>query len=72
MDTKHPLQAYREAHGLTRQQLATEIGTSDVSVYRIEKGQQRPSYSMMQRIHEVTKGAVTANDLVLTNEGSAA
>ena len=60
----NPLLKYREAHGLSRKQLADALNVSHVSVYRIEHGQQRPSYDLLRRIMELTGGEVTANDFV--------
>jgi transcriptional regulator with XRE-family HTH domain len=62
---EHPLRQYRERANLTQEELARKIGTSAVTVSRIESGRRRPSFAMLKRIAEATDNAVTPNDFIL-------
>jgi transcriptional regulator with XRE-family HTH domain len=55
---------YLEAKGLTRSQFAKMIGVDVVSVTRYINGDRTPRRRHLDRIAKVTKGAVTANDIL--------
>ncbi len=56
------LSGWRNQERMTQVELAQLIGISVMQLYRIERGINRPSPRVMQRIVEVTDGAVTPND----------
>lgn len=60
----HPLKRYRDSRQLTQRELAAMIGTSDVTVARLETGTRQPSFDLMRRIAEATDGQVTPNDFL--------
>ncbi len=59
----HLIQQSRQSKGLTQQQLAENLGTSQSAVNRIEKGGQNISLEMLARISEVL-----ASDIVQLNK----
>lgn len=61
----HPLRRYREKRELSQAALAALLGTTKVTVSRIETGTRSASGDLMKRINEVTGGEVTPNDLLL-------
>ncbi len=65
--TQHPLESYRKENGLTRPQFANMIGKTPTSVYRIERYLIKPSPETCEKIKEVTKGILTANDFMHLN-----
>jgi transcriptional regulator with XRE-family HTH domain len=60
----HPLRAYRQREGKTLGQLADELGTSAASLSRIETGKQAPSWPLVARVQELTKGEVRPDDFL--------
>jgi len=58
------LQQYREAHGLTRAQLARAIGVAWVTLWKWEERRARPSYEHLTRISEVTNNAVCLTEII--------
>lgn len=53
------LRDYRELLGLSRSQVAEELGTTGVTVWRWENGKARPNFTQSKRIIAWSKGAVT-------------
>jgi transcriptional regulator with XRE-family HTH domain len=68
----HPLKRYRDARSLTQRELAAMIGTSDVTVARLETGTRQPSFDLMRRISEATGGEVSPNDFLLSADAEQA
>jgi transcriptional regulator with XRE-family HTH domain len=64
------LKAYLDARGLSDTQFAVEIGVSLEAVRRYRQGARFPKPSVMRRIMEVTKGAVTPNDFLPIREAA--
>lgn len=60
----HPLTLYRTRHNLSLAKLAEAVGTTRQSLFRIEKGDQKPTFEMMAKIAAATNDEVTATDLV--------
>jgi DNA-binding XRE family transcriptional regulator len=60
----HPLALYRARHNLSLAKLAEAVGTTRQSLFRIEKGDQKPTFEMMAKIAAATNDEVSANDLV--------
>lgn len=60
----HPLAAYRKAKDIKPSIAAAELDISRQSLFRIEKGEQKPSVDLIKRIEAFTEGQVSANDLV--------
>ena len=52
------IQETRQARGLTQAELATELGTSQSAINRIEKGGQNISLEMIARIGEVLSSEI--------------
>ena len=57
------LHEYLTASNLTVLQLAERLATHRVSVARYVRGARMPTLEMIDKIHEVTGGQVTATDL---------
>ena len=62
MNTKHPLIAARDSAKLTRDALAKIVGTSRVTIWRIENEQATPSLELVARI----QGALRAKGVELS------
>jgi DNA-binding transcriptional regulator YdaS (Cro superfamily) len=58
------LDLYLEKSNTPVETFASEIGVHRTSVYRFIKGLAFPRPTTLQRIAEVTKGKVTANDFI--------
>ncbi|MDH3913879.1 MAG: helix-turn-helix transcriptional regulator [Rhodospirillales bacterium] len=58
----HPLDAWRRAKGLTKEQLGAALGCDGATVSRYISGRRLPAPKIMQRIFEVTAGQVQPND----------
>ena len=57
----HPLKMWREAHGVTQQELGAKLDVTKSTVSRYESGERRPrSPKTLTRIKQATGGAVTA------------
>ncbi len=61
---------FLEANELTRAKFARLIGVNEASITRYMNGTRVPRREHLDRIYKVTKGAVTAND-VLNHEAVA-
>lgn len=61
---KHPLAAFREEQKLGPSDVAAKLAISRQSLFRIERGEQKPSIDLIRRIIDFTGGKVSANDLV--------
>lgn len=59
---EHPLRLYRREHGLTLEQLASDVSVSSVSISRIETRQQRASYDLLRRLADRT--GISVDELV--------
>lgn len=69
------LETYLKDNSLTDEAFASIVGVSQSQISRIKRGKSWPTRDLVNRIAEVTSGAVTANDLaVVASEeaGSAA
>jgi len=53
----NPIQAYREAKGLTQEQLADMAGVQKAAVSKWEKGV-LPSFESAKKLHDATDGAL--------------
>ncbi len=53
---------YRKQEGLTLQGMGLKIGVTEGSMSRYENGERIPTREILQRIREVTDGAVQPND----------
>ncbi len=58
------LSQFIAAKGLTRAQFAAKIGVTEESVTRYMNGTRTPRRKQLELIYKVTKGAVTANDIL--------
>lgn len=58
------LNDYLTKSGMTKSTFATQIGTTVATVSRISDGLVVPRRELLRRIHEVTNGQVTPNDVV--------
>lgn len=59
------IKAFRRERGLSLRQLGELVGVTAASISRIENGQQDPSSDLLRRLHEVSGGLVTPNDILL-------
>ncbi len=48
------LKDWRERSGKSRAELASEVGVSDVSIWRIEEGKQTPSLRVAAKLEQIT------------------
>lgn len=62
--------AYRRSAGFTLNEMARKLGVTAASLSRIERGEQWPDRKFFERVHAMTKGAVTPNDLILVRKGT--
>lgn len=62
------LKTWRTKRDLTLDALAEMLETNIPNVSRIEQGGQWPGPLLMLRIEKVTKGEVTASDILKTNK----
>lgn len=67
----HPLDAWLESNGKTREWLAEVAATTEPTISRVVTGKQWPSRSLAQRLTRITKGAVTPNDFLQEREREA-
>lgn len=58
----HPLRAYREARGLTIDDVVEKTAISRASVSRIETGKQYPSQPALLKLLSFTGNRLTPND----------
>lgn len=58
------LAAYMQEHGIDDATMGAMIGRNRVSVSRYRRGLECPSSDVVKTIVAVTKGAVTANELL--------
>ncbi len=56
------LSEYLHENGLTETGFAETLGVDQSTIHRLAKKEQIPGRELMVRIHEATKGQVTAND----------
>ena len=61
---KHPLAVFREEQKVGPSVAAAMLAISRQSLFRIERGEQKPSVDLIRRIIDFTGGKVSANDLV--------
>jgi transcriptional regulator with XRE-family HTH domain len=54
MEAKHPLEAYRTSHEMSRAKLAKLLGVSPVTLFRWEKGDRQPNPTKLADITEKT------------------
>ena len=57
------LRAWREAEGLTLDELSARVGCSTSALSLIERGKRKPGYEMTMCIMHATKGKVKAEAL---------
>ena len=65
----HQLTAWRIKQKQTRKELAAILGVAESSVWRWEMGKIRPTWPMMEKIIDITRGKVRA-DAFHTNQKS--
>lgn len=57
------LKDYRKANSLSAAEMGRLLGVTHSTILRWEDGKMSPSAHFIRKINEVTRGAVTANDL---------
>jgi transcriptional regulator with XRE-family HTH domain len=62
------IRTYRRMWGLTQKEFAKLVGCSLPAMANYENGRRVPTLRYSKRIHEVTKGKVTIEDLLKTRE----
>lgn len=65
------LREFRKSQSMTQADLAKRVGVKKPTISRIETGERVPSVGLIKRIIAVSKGALTADDL-LSHEETAA
>lgn len=68
MDKKHPLSAYRDAKGLSRQQLAEMLGVDPSTVWRWETRAREMSHAMIRKAVKLSGGSLCPGDLIQTDD----
>jgi transcriptional regulator with XRE-family HTH domain len=75
-DFINALDRYLAERGMTNVEFGRAVDASEATISRLRKGKQAPSYSLVLRIRDATKGAVTADDFLPASpapaEGAAA
>ena len=66
------LNRYLSLHDMTLTDFAKKVGVSAEAVRRYSNGQRMPRPKQLQRIREVTNGAVEPNDFIQRRRGDAA
>ena len=66
------IRTLREGQGITRAWVAERVGTSDTSVYRIEKGDQAPATVLLIGIVNAIRGSFEDVEELLRNDGAKA
>jgi transcriptional regulator with XRE-family HTH domain len=66
--TTHPLRAWRQAAGISQEELAGKVGTTKSVISRIETGARDASAELLRKIADVTGNQVTPNDVLLRTE----
>lgn len=66
------LASYLAQSGTSHADFAKLIGVSQAAITRYARGDRIPRPAQMQKIAEVTRGKVTANDFMVRTEGAAA
>lgn len=64
MKKHHPLYRYARRNGSSVEELAAAVGCTKQNLYSIIDGKHRPSWPLVARIVEVTKGKVKAADFM--------
>lgn len=59
---EHPLRTYRVARNLSIDALAAKVGASKSTISRVETGDQRPSFDLLQRLLKET--GISADDFL--------
>lgn len=67
---RHPLRAYRVEQQISLQALADAVGVTKPTMSRIERGKQKPSLDLIDRLVSETGGAVTADDFLPSRRGA--
>lgn len=58
---------YRKSIGLSQEAFAKALNVGKPTISRIETGKRQPSVGLITRICELSKGILTANDLISVN-----
>lgn len=61
------IREYRKSIGLSQQEFARALNVQKTTISRIENGKRTPSVGLITRICELSKGKLTANDLISTS-----
>lgn len=64
---QHPLRAWREKKGLSQRALAARLGgdlVSYVTLGRIERGEQAPTWAVLEALYEASGGELCPNDFI--------
>lgn len=56
------LQAYLDQSGVSKDELAEQLGVHPITIYKYVRGDRVPEPGVMVKIAEITKGQVTPND----------
>jgi len=62
MANEHALSVWRKSKNLSQEEFGERVGVSRWMINRIENGERRPSWDLVDRIRTETRGKVTAND----------
>lgn len=66
----HPLRAYRQKHNKPLEEIAVRVGVTRQSLSRIERGKQKPSLDLIDKLVTVTGGKVKADDFLPSRRGA--
>jgi len=59
------IREYRKLIGLSQEEFAKALNVRKGTISRLETGSRTPSVALVTRICEFSKGALTANDLIV-------
>ena len=68
----HKLALWLEQHDIPMSHFAERVGVTHAQLSRVLNEKRRPSWELMSRIKEATKGAVTPDDFFVTSNTDAA
>ena len=68
MANEHPLTKWRSENNLTQGELAEKVEVTRWMINRIEIRKRSPSLTLATKIRDLTKGAVTLDDLAKSPE----
>lgn len=60
----HPLTVYRKRRGISQDEIAKRVGVTRWTITSIETGRRTPSFGLVAKLIEASRGELNANDFV--------